>query len=83
MSMPSPAAIAAVVGDCLLCEGPRYVLGCFAPDDPARWTPHHKTTKEGKTRTIWYALCKPCSEREDAPDAVEQEILRRNAGAQN
>jgi hypothetical protein len=66
---------------CLLCEDPEpRTTGCFIPDPDEQFTGPMVALRQGKTRTIWYALCEDCSTLEDAAERVEAR-MRANAGA--
>lgn len=59
---------------CILCGEPEPdTIGCFIPnpDVVEQFSGPMVSLRQGKTRTLWYALCEECSNLEDAGDRVE------------
>lgn len=55
---------------CLICGQYPYLMGIFNPFDSQLYG-----AKKGKTRIVFYALCKECSEKENVSDKVEKIML--------
>jgi len=61
---------------CILCGEPEPAkpgIGCFVPNRDAveRFSGPMASLRQGKTRTLWYALCEECNDLEDAAGRVE------------
>jgi hypothetical protein len=61
---------------CILCGEPepaKLGIGCFIPNRAAveRFSGPMASLRQGKTRTLWYALCEECNDLEDAGGRVE------------
>ncbi|HEV8043634.1 MAG TPA: hypothetical protein VGP38_00510 [Rubrobacter sp.] len=59
---------------CILCGEPEPGgIGCFMPNRDAveKFSGPMAALREGKTRTLWYALCEECNNLEGAGDRVE------------
>jgi len=59
---------------CILCGEPEPDgIGCFIPNRDAveQFSGPTAPLREGKTRTLWYALCEECRSLEGACDRVE------------
>jgi hypothetical protein len=61
------------VKNCLLCGKPAENFGVFIPDEAIK---ARLGTPVGKLRVIVYGFCSLCWENPDAPDRVEDIILR-------
>jgi hypothetical protein len=65
--------VASLQHPCILCGEPEPDgIGCFIPNrDAVEQFSGPTPPREGKTRTLWYALCEECRNLEDACDRVE------------
>ena len=64
---------APLTSQCLLCGKPARWRVCFVPDEPRVWG--GPPVRPGKTRGLFYALCRKCYRRKDRSAAVEETIL--------
>lgn len=61
---------------CLLCAKPAMWRAVFIPSEPRLWG--GPPLRPGKTRGLFYGLCRKCMRRPDRVSAVEAAILARS-----
>lgn len=63
---------------CVLCSRLASWRGVFVPNEPRLWP--GGVVASGKTRGLFYGICRRCRRRPDLADAVESRILLSSVG---